>query len=83
MAIVVHESERGGAINNYPGAPHVTCVSWSNQDDWPPHLELMSVEVEDGLARRSLLGKTDSRTFRIQKKSPKKGKDIEGGWQGM
>lgn len=35
------------------------------------------------LAGRNLLGKTDSRIFCIQKKSPQKSKDIGGGWQGM
>lgn len=36
-----------------------------------------------GVARRNLLGKTDSRTFWGQKKSPKKVEDIGGAWQGI
>lgn len=41
---------------------------------------VMPVEVEEWA--RNLLGRTDSKTFWSQKKCPKKGEDIEGGWPG-
>lgn len=61
---------KGRAINNYPGTPGVNCMSWSNQDGWPPIQSHVCDGGRTGFARRNLLVKIDSRTFWIQKKKP-------------
>ena len=64
---------KGGAISNYPGTPGINCMSWSNQDDWSPHLEFMFVEVEErGWPEGAYSGRQIPEPSGFRKKAPRR-----------